>query len=227
MKKITNIKLAIGRPLNFPMVYAGYHDAFLRLEMLQDFIHLSSNADSIIAMRNDLVVQARGAGASHLIQMDVDMSYHPQTITRLLSHRLPVVGALAFRRWPPFDPLMMRGRINRYKNVEHWEKDELVEVDATGAGCLLCSMEVFDAIEPPWFEPTPSPSGERGHVGEDFAFCTKLKEAGYDIFVDTAVPAGHLTFFVVTEETWRLYTGLKKIQGKDRHKDTKSQRKKL
>ena len=42
--------------------------------------------------------------------------------------------------------------------------------------------------------------------------CQDLKEAGYDIYVDTSVPADHLTAMAVNEKTWRLYQSMKNKQ---------------
>jgi hypothetical protein len=134
--------------------------------------------------------------------MDTDQCYHPQTITRLLSHKLPIVGAMVCRRYPPFDPIMLKGEINKYQNITEWEPGSLVEVSATGTGCLMFDMQVFRDMPCPWFR---SRTHQGMAVGEDIGFCSDLKAAGYKIFVDTSVPAGHLSQMQITESWWRLY----------------------
>jgi hypothetical protein len=76
-------------------------------------------------------------------------------------------------------------------------------VDATGAGCLMFDMEVFRKMPKPWFRAQRNPDGTP--IGEDIGFCQDLKAAGYKIFVDTSVPAGHLTTMIVNTQTNRLY----------------------
>ena len=65
-------------------------------------------------------------------------------------------------------------------------KEDLIECDGVGAGCLLVHRRVLDAIEPPWFEYNPGT-----FVGEDFYFCRKVQAAGFKIFVDPGVISGH------------------------------------
>ena len=147
--------------------------------------------------------------------MDTDQIMPRDLIPKLMSHNLPVVGALIYRRYPPFDPLMFKGKINEFKNIKEWERDSLVEVGATGAGCLLLDMKIFYNIPGPWFKFIENPNKEKGGViGEDIYFCTKLKEHGYKIFVDTSVVCGHLSNITVDEGTWNMYKFIEKRKEK-------------
>ena len=210
--KISNQKLGIGVPLNFPMIPSAFFDSFITMEK-PDFIYLRSSAGHIDDMRNNLVMEAIKTACTHIIMMDTDQVYDPKTITRLLGHRLPVVGCLVYRRYPPFDPLMLRGKINSYQTVTDWTPGELVEVDATGTGCILFEMEVFKKVPGPWFMHRKTPDiGSGGIVSEDIAFCSDLREAGIRIFIDTSVTAGHLTQMVVNEGTWKLFGKMKEAE---------------
>lgn len=209
--RVSNFRLGIGLPLSFHMISSAFFDSFICMEK-PPFTYLRTSNGAIEDMRNDLVRDALRAGCSHLIMMDTDQCYHEQTIPRLLSHKKPIVGCLVFRRYPPFDPLMLRGEIGKYKTIEEWDPGSLVEVDATGTGCLLFEMEVFRRMPGPWFR---SRSHDGSPVGEDIGFCSDLRAAGYRILVDTSVPAGHLSQIQVVEGTWRLYRKLKEAE--ERH----------
>ena len=164
-------------------------------------------------LRNKIIEQAKGVGASHLIMMDLDQTYPVDAITKLLKHKLPVVGCMVHRRYPPFDPLMLRGEINTYRDVTEWEDGELVEVDATGTGCLMIDMRVFHKLPAPWFKFRPNPDPDHpGIVGEDIGFCSDLRGTGYKIYVDTSIKCGHLSTMEITQETHQLYKALKKKQ---------------
>lgn len=65
-------------------------------------------------------------------------------------------------------------------------REELIECDGIGAGCILVHRRVLDAIEPPWFQ-----YNEGTFIGEDFYFCRKVQAAGFKIFVDPGVICGH------------------------------------
>lgn len=204
--KITNFRLGIGLPLSHHMIPSAFFDSFITMEK-PPFVYLRTSNGPIDEMRNSLVLEAMSSDCTHLLMMDTDQMYDTKTIPRLLSHKLPVVGCLVYRRYPPFDPLMLKGEVGRYEVIEEWEPDSLVEVDATGTGCLLFDMQIFQEMPSPWFIFRRANDGKA--VGEDIGFCSDLKAAGYRIFVDTSVPAGHLSQMQITEGTWRLYRKLK------------------
>jgi len=207
--KVSNFRLGIGLPLSYQNVPSAFFDSFITMEK-PAFVYIRSDKGTIENMRNSIVQDAKESNCTHLLMCDTDQVYHPETITRLLAHDLDVVGCLVYRRYPPFDPLMLRGKINEYQTVKEWEPNTLVEVDATGTGCLLFKMDVFRAMMPPWFRVRTAENGK--HVGEDIGFCSDLRQAGYKIFVDTSVPAGHLSQMQITEGTWRLFGRLKDIE---------------
>jgi hypothetical protein len=214
MYNVSNFKMGIGIPLSFPMIPSPFFDSFIMMEK-PNFTYLRSSHAGIDDMRNDLVQQAMFSRCTHIIMMDTDQVYHPKTITRLLSHRLPVVGCLVYRRYPPFDPIMMVGSQGRYRSVPEWTPGDLVEVDATGTGCLLFEMSIFRKLPFPWFRFRKGTYGEM--IGEDFGLCIDMKEAGYKIFVDTSIPAGHLTKMEVNEGTWKLFSKVKEAELKREH----------
>ena len=101
-------------------------------------------------------------------------------------------------------------KTNVYESIDEWEPGELVEVDATGTGCIMFDMDIFRKMPRPWFNSCYNPDGSP--IGEDFGFCQCLKAAGYRIFVDTSVPAGHLTTMIVNTATNKLYRAMKASQ---------------
>lgn len=251
MKAITNEHLALGIPCSFPFVPASFLYSFLQMDR-PDFTLIHADNGPIDTLRNDIVAKAQIMGATRLIMMDVDMIYHPKTVTTLLEHKTPLVGALCFRRYPPFDSIMLRVEGDRYDSVDTWEEGEIVDVDATGAGCLMFDMQLFKDLDEraevsiaqfETLQPTdselalmsletrtyikglqercvhPEQPGvyfkfekiaETGMtIGEDIGFCQRVKEAGYKIFVDTTVPADHLTTMAVNRATHQLYRAMK------------------
>lgn len=85
----------------------------------------------------------------------------------------------------------------------------LVGADAVGMGCLLVHRSVFDDLDRPWFRWTKGyddhpwdlrSSGGGPGISEDFFFCHKLSEAGYEIYVDTNVRCAHEKGCLLTDE---------------------------
>jgi len=224
--KISNLSLAIGVPCSFPTVPVSFFYSFVHLER-PDFTFIHADNGPIDTLRNDIVQSALSIGATKLIMMDCDMIYHPKTITSLLSRRLPIVAALCFRRYPPFDSIMLQAAEENgkkgYLSIDEWEEGELVEVDATGAGCIMYDLDVFRNMPFPWFKFRKQEDGQG--IGEDIGFCQDLKAAGYRIFVDTAVPADHLTTMAVNRKTnllWRSMKTKEQQRALDRALDTKA-----
>ena len=147
-----------------------------------------------------------------LFFMDTDQTFHPDTLVRLLSWDLPIISGVYFKSpgkpiphiyryaWKDKEHLYMsmHDEIFRflapYKDklkgalpavVLPTKREDLLECDGVGAGCLLVHHRVFEAIEPPWFKCTT------GAVGEDFDFCRKAQEAGFKIYCDPGILCGH------------------------------------
>ncbi len=108
---------------------------------------------------------------------------------------------------------MLRITDNGYQSIDDWKENELIEVDATGTGCLMFDMSIFKKIEYPWFRFQKNPD-TGATIGEDIGFCQDLKEAGYRIFVDTSIPADHLTIMAINRNTNLLYRSMKAKQNK-------------
>ena len=161
--------------------------------------------------RNKLGEWFLESGFSHIFMMDTDMMFPSAALARLMRMDVPIASGLYFSRNENVFPHAYH--YSSYKDNEHhyypmgkefvewlaahpdrdkypahhcFEDDWNVEADAVGAGCLLIKREVFEAIEPPWFEAVGATGG-----GEDFDFCRKAKAAGFDITVNMSVQCQH------------------------------------
>ena len=199
------MKIALGIPLSWPFCHSDFIDSWtlMLMEAMGNGLTLEvirANSGTIDHMRNSIVNSAKEKECSHLLFLDADMIYPPDTIGRLLEHDLDIVGALTFKRYPPFNPVMMRGE--KYKLQYVWPYEEgLEKVVATGTGCLLIKMGVFDKIEKPWFE---FETIEGKPIGEDVGFCYKAGNAGFDIYVDTTIKTIHICMMGVDESLCKL-----------------------
>lgn len=202
--KVSNVNLSIGIPCSFPFVPASFFYSFALMNK-PSYTLIHADNGPIDTLRNDIVEKAIAERASHLLLMDVDQIYPVDTVARLMSHKLPIVGAKVNRRYPPFDPIMLKIVDNyRYETISDYEDGSLVEVDATGTGCILYEMSVFKKMTYPWFRFQKNP--ENGMViGEDVGFCQDLKAAGYKIYVDTSVKVGHLVNIIANDSLHKFY----------------------
>ena len=145
--QVSNVKLGIGVPNNFPYVPSAFLDSFILMEK-PPFIYLrSSSTHDLAELRNKIVQEALKHGCTHLLMMDSDQIYQKDTISRLMEHHKKIVGCLVNRRYPPFDPLLLMGDIGHYQLKKDWREGEMVTVDATGTGCLLFETQLFREMD--------------------------------------------------------------------------------
>lgn len=138
-----------------------------------------------------------------LWMLDTDHTFTPDVLERMLAWAdpidAPIVGGLAFSGavGSSITPTMMRlipidGQI-AVSHIREWEPGEVVEVDATGAACLLVHRFVLEDMRKlgrPWFYEGYAANG--GEFGEDVNFCIGARSVGARIFVHTGIEFPHI-----------------------------------
>lgn len=137
--------------------------------------------------RNCQVHQALTQEATHILFVDSDMVFPPESLHRLLSHRVPIVGCTYSQRREP------RG-FTHVSTQDNWDvgplipKSNLFEVKSMGMGLCLVETSVFKALPRPWFKTEYTgallPDGSDHHLSEDVYFFTKAREAGWSVWCD-------------------------------------------
>jgi GT2 family glycosyltransferase len=139
--------------------------------------------------------------------VDTDTGYLPDTLPRLMEvadpKHTPVVGAMCYGvreigpdRFGGFHtrtfPAMYR-LSSTFTEVTEFPQDTLMEVEGTGAACLLIHRtaleKVYNACGPVWFDAIFAGDGEP--FGEDLSFCLRLRELRIPIHVHTGIPTRH------------------------------------
>jgi len=210
------MKLAIGIPITNRNVDRDFFLSFSVMDkpsytLLAPSNEIYSHPVDIAAARNGLVGQALKSGADVLIMMDTDQVYPVDTVNKLVDalDYYHAVGAVVHRRYPPFNPLLLRGTLGKYERVpdDQAYSGGVISIDATGCGCIAYRMDVFKQIDAPWFELIPNDNGRP--VGEDIRFCHKMKCAGLTIGAVTSLQVDHLTTFTVDRATHELFTHMR------------------
>lgn len=160
---------------------------------------------NISKARNELVLRFLETEAEWAWFVDTDMVIKPETLPRLLcaagAANAKVIGALCVMVGSdgPVPTIYQLGNLSNGEITrvmfDYPSDDTVLQVAATGTGCLLVHREVFEAMrkrEPerkyPWFY-----EGEVNNnwTSEDLMFCLRANEAGYGVFVDCGAPVGH------------------------------------
>lgn len=156
----------------------------------------------IVNQREALAEMASDAMSTHILWLDSDMMFPPDTLHRLLSHNVPVVAANYVTRQYPHKTVAYReiGDWRSYVTHDDPDSPSLIEVQAIGMGCMLTRMDVIDRMSRPRFQTTyVESSGD--HMGEDFNFCQRARELGFPIMVDDELSrqVGHLGTIAFTQ----------------------------
>ncbi|MFH1555136.1 MAG: hypothetical protein ABII76_09775, partial [Pseudomonadota bacterium] len=147
-----------------------------------------------------------------LVMLDGDHLHPPDVVDRLASHPpgWGVVGALAFRRGPPHDPMFYfrDGRGELQQPAE--DIDAVVyECDLVGSGAIGIRRWVFDKLDEagyvwPYFRCQYVP-GAQNRPGEEIYFGKTCEIVGIKHYVDATVEIPHLATSAITRATWRSY----------------------
>lgn len=146
-------------------------------------------------LRNDMVRMAlEDKAITHLLWLDSDCIIEEprdvnEALGKLLACNMPIVSGLyRAKKSKGLYPYAMWAKNPNgeygYVDIPQWTGN-FISVDAIGMGFCLCKREVFEKVPAPWFtwdKPTPS---------EDFAWCEKVRKAGFEIKVYTDVRLSH------------------------------------
>ncbi len=146
-----------------------------------------------------------------LLMVDSDMAFEPDALARLLDTAKStktlldtpaIVSGLAYSstietgQYPAMYKLNEKGYPLSFYD---WEKGDVVDVDATGAACLLVHREVYMTM-PHAFDRTIRIDGRL--LGEDMAFGLKARELGHRIVVDTNIEFRHIKYGFLDHDSY-------------------------
>lgn len=192
------MKVLIGVP-SFDLLHADFctslagmlmHRAYDRA-MSRDVKIAYQNVKSTIihSARALLVHSAIDGGCTHILFLDSDLTFPPNTLNRLIAHHQPFVCATYVKRHPP------HGLLGRPTSPEFVPfPNGLVGMEEVPLGCALIKLTVFDSVPRPHFSyiagETPATD-----ISEDIGFCRAVRAAGLPIYCDPALSRelGHLT----------------------------------
>lgn len=150
------------------------------------------------------VDHALAKGATEILHLDVDQAVPKDVLARMRAHNKDIVSALTPLRMEPYDWSMFKFLPDGQRGATREQPvRRLQRVDAVGCGCMLVQAHVYRSLRPPWFCTECDDLGMRMVRSSDFFFFQKVKEAGYEVWVDTTLESGHDTTFELNSKTLR------------------------
>jgi hypothetical protein len=140
-----------------------------------------------------------------ILWIDSDINWTPQDVLKLYHSDKDIVSGAY---------LLANGEVTAYRELfkpgmtydEVIELKEPLRVDAVGMGFLMVKSGVFESLSRPWFQSPIADLEFNGKkysipiLGEDLSFCKRVKDAGFDIWLDPSVKLIHNKMMRLTWE---------------------------
>lgn len=140
--------------------------------------------------REELAKKAIELECTHMLFVDTDIVFPEDALMRLLERDKDIIGvSYRLKKEPPVTTL--KTQAEEGKIIKEAYPDGLLKCAAVATGFMLIKTEVFKKISHPWFFWKMDETGDVIE-GEDFWFCRKAREAGFDIWADLTVDVGHI-----------------------------------
>lgn len=156
--------------------------------------------------RNLIAYDFMKSDCQHLLFIDSDMTFEPESVLRLMAwnqDRAIVAGAYEARKEGKIYILTLDGGPQGQIIMDQYG---LVKAQRVATGFMMIHKRVFEglaAAHPEWYHQDHSSPAKLysffdflttpdGYMGEDFLFCKRAAEAGFDIWIDPTIKLGHM-----------------------------------
>lgn len=166
---------------------------------------ITTSGSLLVAERNRLVEAFWQSGATHMLCIDSDLGWPAQAVVAMLQADKPFIAGLYPARGEK-NSFIFRPFTNPDGSLYH--EGHLFKMQYIPAGFMLIKREVIGALREKfpelYYEPKdPNSKSEKAYCffntevwesefwGEDYVFCRKVREAGFDIWVDPLIQFDH------------------------------------
>lgn len=176
-------------------------EALRKLESMGYTVWRKYGWSAIDQGRCAIAQEALDAGYEHLFWIDADVAFWPYDVEKIIKLGLPFVSApYSVKGWPVLTTQF------KDTNVVLGEGGDLYEVNYAATGFMYTHRSIYEKMVNdlqlqkvkiwggqynvyPYFYPLLV-DGE--YLGEDFAFCNRLKQVGITLYSDTRVKLAHI-----------------------------------
>ena len=159
--------------------------------------------------QNDIHEQRPFKGAityDKILWIDSDIAFNPDDAMKLIESDKEIISGAY---------LLASGEVTAYKKIlgpgytydEVKAMTEPVKIEGCGFGFLAVKSGVFENMTRPWFQSTfGTVKGDDGEdytfpvIGEDISWCMRVKEKGYEIWLDPTIQVTHNKMMKLTWE---------------------------
>lgn len=159
---------------------------------------------------NTIVEEALAQDITHIFWTESDMILPKDAVIKLAKMQKPIASGVYFLRGGSGQPCLYKHtpveiKENPYLHtpVTVYDERKPFRVDCPGMGCVLISMDVFRTIEKPWFDLKSNSHGKKDGYGQDLYFYTKVRWAGFEVWVNPEVICDQIDTYIVGYADYR------------------------
>lgn len=130
--------------------------------------------------RDAVLLAALQQRADHVLWLDTDMTFPPETAILLAMHDQPIVACNCLMRDPR---RLWTAKRDGQRIATTPESTGLEHVDSVGPAVMLMRTDVVALLARPWFRHGWN-AATNNDIGEDLMFCQALRNAGHTIYID-------------------------------------------
>lgn len=212
VEKLQKSHIHFATPCYGGNILEGCFSSYLRFSMIAMKHNIPFSVDTMVneslvtRARNNLVAKfLANPAATHLMFIDADIHWDPESVLRMVLHDVGVVcGAYPMKCEP------VRYVLNILEGAKHY--DPLYEVSTAGTGFMLIKREIIEKLiaampktkykdslnlgekyEPHMYALFDTVIDEHGHyLSEDWTFCKRVREViKTPIWIDTGIKLDH------------------------------------
>lgn len=195
----------------------AYGGARVSLEFMRMYrnLQLPPGSDTIIVenlpygpARNHCAATVLQGGYSYLAFLDLDILVPPDAFIKLIETGYPLISALYYQKFPPYNPAFFGGMTNEQgqvvKTTIPFTPGEIVDCVFMPSGACIIHRSVFERMQQAgitkfytWELDIDNPSG----MSEDYNFSFKTLQLGIQPRIHTGIIAKHELTSAVEIET--------------------------
>lgn len=170
-------------------------------------VTINSSGSLLVAERNRLNKAFLASDCTHMLCIDSDLGWPPIAVKAMLDHDVDFVGGLYPARGKE-KIFLFRPECNADSSVVRHQDKPLLKMQYLPAGFMLIRRHVLetmiDKFSHLYFEPKRTDlKNENGYClfdtevrdgefwGEDYVFCRRVRECGYDLWIDPVIQFDH------------------------------------
>lgn len=178
----------------------------MAMNQIDTVICIKTSGSLLVRERNDLIKEFLKTDCTHMLCIDSDISWNPIDVKRMIEQNEPFVAALYPARGPD-NVFLFRAVQGENGRMEVSQKG-LLKMEYIPAGFMLLRRDLLEKMVDHFPELYYCPKNEslknedgfhlfavelwEGEFwGEDYTFCRRARQAGFDIWIDPIIRLDH------------------------------------